>query len=84
MARGSIFEVLQLQVYNISGELMLCINFLLVFNGGKACVHTCTNGTNGITILFKVLPTVPLVIPLVSMVPLVKTVGSQKCRLYTV
>ena len=33
MARGSIFEVLQYLCFkytNISGELMLCINFLLV------------------------------------------------------
>ena len=33
-----------------------------------ACVQGSTNGTNGITISFKVLPMVPLVIPLVPMV----------------
>ena len=51
----------------------------------SACVHGSTNGTNGIPISFKVLPRVQLVIPLVPMVPLVKTVGSQYCRqLYSV
>ena len=39
-----------------------------------ACVHSSTNGTNGIPMSFKVLP----------MVPLVKTVGSQYCRQSTV
>ena len=43
-----------------------------------ACVHGSTNGTNDIPISFKVLPMVPLVIPLV------KTVGSQYCRQSTV
>ena len=33
-----------------------------------ACVHGSTNGTNGIQISFKVLPMVPLVIPLVPIV----------------
>ena len=50
----------------------------------SACVHGSTNGTNGIPISFKVLPMVPLVIPLVQMVPLVKTDGSQYCRQSTV
>ena len=50
----------------------------------NACVHGSTNSTNGIPISFKVLPMVPLVIPLVLMVPLVKTVGSQYCRQSTV
>ena len=49
-----------------------------------ACVHGSTNGTNGIPISFKVLPIVPLVIPLVQMVPLLKTVGSKYCRQSTV
>ena len=49
-----------------------------------ACVHGSTNGTNSIQILFKVLPMVPLVIPLEPMVQLVKTVGSQSCRQSTV
>ena len=49
-----------------------------------ACVHGSTNGTNGIPISFKVIPMVPLVIPLIQMLPLVKTVGSQYCRQYTV
>ena len=44
----------------------------------NACVHGSTNGTNGIPISFKVLPMVPLVIPLV------KTIGSQYCRQSTV
>ena len=46
-----------------------------------ACVHGSTNGTNGRPISFKVLPMVPLVIPLV---PLIKTDGSQYCRQSTV
>ena len=50
----------------------------------QACVHGSTNGTNGRPISFKVLPMVPLVIPLVQMVPLVKTDGSQYCRQSTV
>ena len=49
-----------------------------------ACVHGSTNGTIGIPISFKVLPMVPLVIPLVTMVPLVKTDGSQYWRQSTV
>ena len=49
-----------------------------------ACVHGSTNGTNGIQIPFKALTMVPLVIPLVPMVLLVKTVGSQSCRQSTV
>ena len=50
----------------------------------RACVHGSTNGTNGIPLSFKVLPMVPLVIPLVSMVPLVKTVDGQYFRQSTV
>ena len=53
-------------------------------NAVIACVHGSTNGTNGIQISFNVLPMVPLVIPLVLMVPLVNTVGSQSCRQSTV
>ena len=44
----------------------------------KAFVHGSTNGTNGIPKSFKVLPMVPLVIPLV------KTVDSQYWRQSTV
>ena len=49
-----------------------------------ACVHGSTNSTNGIPISFKVLRMVPLIIPLVPMVPLVKTDGSQYYRQSTV
>ena len=43
MARGSIFEVLQYFCFkysNISGDLMLCINFLLVYTETKLLVAT--------------------------------------------
>ena len=56
-------------------------HFLSVGSFHIACVHGSTNGTNGRPISFKVLPMVPLVIPLV---PLVKTDGSQYCRQSTV
>ena len=48
------------------------------------CVNGSTNGTKGIPISFKVLLMVPLVIPLVPVVLLVKTVGRQYCRQSTV
>ena len=40
----------------------------IVPSNSHACVQGSTNGTNGITISFKVLPMVPLVITLVPMV----------------
>ena len=72
------FTKLSLQEYYRSVESMpvwhvqSMINFIDI-----ACVHGSTNGNNGIPISFKVLPLVPLI-------PLVKTDGSQYYRQSTV